>query len=111
MENLNILESEVLLWCNKLKNLLQDNMSPLFEKNVDFTIQKGKRYWKVVQSEIKGNETIHESVHAFIDVGTGNIYKPATWKAPAKHARYNIFQHNFLDCVSDPYGGYLYLKR
>lgn len=110
-QNLNILEGEVKLWCNKLNTLLQANISPLFEKKVEFTIQKGKRYWKVVQSEIKENKTIHENVHAFLEVGTGNIYKPASWKAPAKHARFNIFQHNFLECVSDPHGGYLYLNR
>ena len=42
-QNLNILEGEVKLWCNKLNTLLQANISPLFEKKVEFTIQKGKR--------------------------------------------------------------------
>lgn len=31
------------------------------------------------------------SSHAFIDKTTGDILKPATWRAPAKHARGNLF--------------------
>ena len=30
-------------------------------------------------------------IHSFIDTQTGDVLKPATWKAPAKHPRGNIF--------------------
>ena len=30
------------------------------------------------------------SVHAFIDKNTGEVYKPASWKAPAKHVRFDL---------------------
>ena len=30
------------------------------------------------------------SVTAFIDKNTGEVYKPASWKAPAKHVRYDL---------------------
>ena len=30
------------------------------------------------------------SVHAFIDKQTGEVYKPASWKAPAKHVRFDL---------------------
>ena len=34
----------------------------------------------------------NRSVHCFIERSTGNVLKAASWKAPAKHARGNIFQ-------------------
>lgn len=55
-------------------------------------IQKGKRYIKVVQTR-RGQKG--GSVWAFVDAQEGNtfgdILKPASWKAPAKHARGNVF--------------------
>jgi hypothetical protein len=46
------------------------------------TIRRGKRYAKVIR------ET---SVHCFVDLTNGDVLKAASWKAPAKHARGNIF--------------------
>ena len=55
------------------------------------------------------------SVTAFIDKNTGEVYKPASWKAPAKHVRYDlriIREREFLlnpeNC--DWAGGHLYMK-
>jgi len=31
------------------------------------------------------------SVHCFIEIATGNVLKAATWRAPAKHPRGNIY--------------------
>lgn len=54
------------------------------------TVKKGRRYVKVIRGT---------SVYAFVDINDGNVYKPASWKAPAKHARGNIFNDdNGLDC-------------
>ena len=39
-------------------------------------------------------ETSSRSVFAFIDLATGDILKPASWKAPAKHARGNLFDES-----------------
>lgn len=44
------------------------------------------------------------SAHAFIDKTNGDILKPATYRAPAKHARGNIFaDDNGMNCMG-PYG-------
>jgi hypothetical protein len=51
----------------------------------ELSVVTGRKYHKVV-SESYGQR----SVYAFID-NQGYIYKPATWAAPAKHARGNIF--------------------
>ena len=47
---------------------------------------KGRKYLKIVVD----NGT-QKSVHCFVEAGTGNILKAASWKAPAKHARGNIW--------------------
>ena len=55
------------------------------------------------------------SVTAFIDKNTGEVYKPASWKAPAKIVRFNLLiiaERNYLlnpiNC--DWAGGHLYLR-
>jgi hypothetical protein len=45
----------------------------------------GDRYVRIIHAN-GGN-----SAYAFIEIATGNILKPASWKSPAKHARGNIF--------------------
>ena len=35
-------------------------------------------------------DTGQGSVTAFIDKNTGEVYKPASWKAPAKHVRFDL---------------------
>lgn len=65
-----------------------------------FTIQDGKRYIRVFRDN---------SCYAFIDKTTGDVLMPASYKAPAKHPRGNIFgPDNGLDCTG-PYG-IAYLK-
>ena len=55
------------------------------------------------------------SVTAFIDRNTGEVYKPASWKAPAKHVRFDLriikereFLLNPKNC--DWAGGHLYMR-
>ena len=55
------------------------------------------------------------SVTAFIDKNTGEVYKPASWKAPAKNVRFDLriirereFLLNPKNC--DWAGGHLYMK-
>jgi hypothetical protein len=35
-----------------------------------------------------------DSAHCFVDIATGDVLKAASWKAPAKHARGNIFDES-----------------
>ena len=55
------------------------------------------------------------SVTAFIDKNTGEVYKPASWKSPAKHVRFDMriikereFLHNPKNV--DWAGGHLYMR-
>lgn len=66
-----------------------------FAIDPEITYTKGRKYIKVITSN---------SSYAFIDKNTGNIYKAATWSAPAKTARGNIFSDDYgLNCCG-PYG-------
>ena len=59
-----------------------------------FDYKTGKKFYKVFFLEFdtfKGrNEYRAGSVHAFIDKNTGEVYKPASWQAPAKHVRFDL---------------------
>lgn len=85
---------------------MQDNY-PNNPKEV-LIAEAGTRYVKILkQSETKDEETdkpISSSAWAFIDRTNGDVLKPATWRAPAKGARGNIFDaKNGLEHMG-PYG-------
>ncbi len=72
-----------------------------------FSIATGRKYHKIVQTCCDGSQ----SVHAFVDKNTGELYKPASWKAPAKDVRFDlriIEQREFVLENCDWAGGYLY---
>jgi hypothetical protein len=74
----------------------------------NFTIESGRKYHKIVM-----NDGTQRSVHAFIDKKTGQIYKSASWKSPAKGVRYDlrlITDREWLLENADWAGGYLYAK-
>jgi len=87
-----------------------------------FKVYSGKRYYKIVQQEFetwKGSKYYQQyrdsSVHAFVDKETGEVYKPASWRAPAKHVRFDMRDERQLKFLLDPKnvgwaGGYLYLR-
>ena len=72
-----------------------------------FSIVTGRKYHKIVQTCCDGSK----SVHAFVDKNTGELYKAASWKAPAKDVRFDlriIEQREFVLENCDWAGGYLY---
>ena len=82
-----------------------------------FVVKNGRKYYKIMQHEFDTfrdrNEYREGSVHAFVDKNTGEVYKPASYKAPAKHVRYDLRRiHQRRECFSnaDWAGGYLYIR-
>ena len=82
-----------------------------------FRYYEGKKYLKVVREEYdERNDRWRDStVHAFVDRKTGDVYKPASWKAPAKHVRFNLGNDLDRQNLHDPNfvgwaGGYLYMR-
>ena len=88
-----------------------------------FDYQVGKKYIKVFNLQYSEACDYYNrpagyrqgSVTAFIDKNTGEVYKPASWKAPAKHVRYDLriirhreFLHNPKNV--DWAGGHLYMR-
>ena len=87
-----------------------------------FTYIIGRKYFKVVAMEWvddakygrinaapAGYQPKH--VHAFVDKTTGDVFLPASWNAPAKGARFNLFENKkalFEGVMRRPHGGYLY---
>lgn len=78
---------------------VQDRINADYKKNYSnlkppvLVTKKGGRYIKVIRKEVSGTGT---SVHSFIDTKNepgffGNVYKAASWRAPAKGARGNVF--------------------
>ncbi len=89
-----------------LLNRLEDLEEGLTE--IRFIVETGRKYHKIIQCDENSR-----SVHAFVDKNTGEVYKAASWKAPAKHVRFDfriIEQRDFVLENCDWAGGYLYLK-
>ena len=106
-ENLTLSE-KVEKWVWQLCRALEadyDRRYPNSSQPVRFSVELGRKYWKINQ--------IDGGVHAFVDRNTCEVYKPASWKSPAKHVRYDLRIISQRDaCLSnaDWAGGYLYLR-
>ena len=75
--------------------------------DVEFTIAEGRKYLKIMFKDSGGGS----SVHAFVDRKTGEVYKAASYKAPAKGVRFDlrlIEQREWVFKNCDWAGGYLY---
>lgn len=76
--------------------------------DVEYYIVEGKKYFKIVMRDSGGQK----SAHAFVDRTTGEVYKPASWKSPAKHVRFNLTTQEHREWLyenADWAGGYLYI--
>ena len=121
MTTTNTVPELVLDWTKDLVVILQGDydrqyssvptqLQELRDKNLgarryEFKIETGRKYHKIVATG--------QGVHAFIDKKTGQVYKPASYKAPAKHVRYDLrVIEDRARCYqnADWAGGYLYLR-
>ena len=74
-----------------------------------FYIESGRKYHKLIMETPDGSR----SVHAFVDRKSGEVYKSASWKAPAKGVRYDlrlIEQREWLLENATWHGSYLYKR-
>ena len=78
-----------------------------------FVIECGRKYHKIIMEVPNNDRPASRSVHAFVDKKTGEVYKAASFKAPAKHVRYNLLlikDREWLLANADWAGGYLYQR-
>ena len=98
---------------------IMDGSAKLYK--FDYTV--GKRYIKIFNLQWQDACDYYNrkegyrqgSVTAFVDKETGQVYKPASWRAPAKHVRFDMriirdreFLHNPEN--TDWAGGHLYMR-
>ena len=106
-ENLT-LSQRVEKWVWQLCRALEANYDRRYPNSSDpvrFNMELGRKYWKINQ--------IDGGVHAFIDRNTGEVYKPASWRGPAKIVRYDLrVIREREECLAraDWAGGYLYVR-
>jgi mevalonate pyrophosphate decarboxylase len=104
----NTIELNIRKWTLMLCDALLDNYKSRHGSDYKFYIESGRKYHKIIM-DANGSR----SVHAFVDKKTGEVYKPASFKAPAKHVRFNlclIKDREWLLENADWAGGYLYMK-
>ena len=95
--------------------LLMDINRKHKDSGYKFYIESGRKYHKIVMETDGGANRLgpSRSVHAFVDKKTGEVYKAASFKAPAKIVRYNL---NIIssreECFAraDWAGSYLYIR-
>jgi len=68
-------------WMQRCENMMKKNK---YEATLE--VMPGRKYARIVCCYYNSR-----SAWAFVDMETGDIYKPAGWNAPAKHARGNIY--------------------
>ena len=102
-DSLNTIQLNVTKWTLILCDALKDDAPDGYQ----YIIESGRKYHKIVMIDCGGGR----SVHAFVDIKTGEVYKSASWKAPAKGVRYDlriIEQREWLLENAGWAGGYLY---
>lgn len=96
--------TEFVGYIQKLQKLHDDYYAKMYNNltppSIEFNV--GSKFIKVIRQERHGNILAGQSVQSFVNRETGDIMKPATWRAPAKHARGNIFSaQNGMEAVSE----------
>ena len=77
-------------------------------------ISETPKYFKIFSVEMKNGSPWRNdggrNIVAFVDKVTGGIFKPASYKVPAKHARGNIMSdQNGMEAITES-GNVIYLK-
>ena len=108
----NTIELNVRKYCLMLCDCLLEDFKRANNRKTDdykFYIESGRKYHKLIMETGAGSR----SVHAFVDKKSGDVYKAASFKAPAKHVRFNLLSISSREeCFAraDWAGSYLYIK-
>ena len=108
----NTIQLNIRKYCLMLCDCLLEDFKRANNRKTDdykFYIESGRKYHKLIMETGSGSR----SVHAFVDKKSGDVYKAASFKAPAKHVRFNLLSITSREeCFAraDWAGGYLYMK-
>jgi len=108
----NTIELNVRKYCLMLCDCLLEDFKRVNNNRASdykFYIESGRKYHKLIMETGGGSR----SVHAFVDKKTGDVFKPASFKSPAKNVRYNLLRIESREqCFerADWACGYLYIR-
>jgi len=69
-------------YVEQVKNVIrEDHDAKQYFHGFEVTVEYGRKYAKVI---------VDRAAHSFVDMETGDIYKPAGWNGRAKHVRGSI---------------------
>jgi RNA processing factor Prp31 len=99
------LKKEIEEFASRVQGLIDEHYEERFPNLTAplVLVKFGRKYAKLIKkgSDKKGGQ---QSVYGFVDAHTGDIYKAATWAAPAKHIRGSIFDGDGGMSSCTPYG-------
>ena len=79
-------------WLEGAQAIINDYMQRWAPQSSTLRVMAGRRYLRIVSDYRSRMAARSEaSAWAFIDCQTGDILRPKSWGAPAKHARGNLF--------------------
>ena len=90
-------------------NAIESNRAAYHQLEMEIGRKYIKVWEKFIRDGVKNDLDISRSCYMFVDKNTGEVYKPASHKAPAKGVRYLITQLADNPHICDPYGSFLYL--
>jgi len=79
------------------KKIDADESKYQYSQHTKLETMSGAKYIRIVAVNQANSG---KSAWAFVDKETGDVFKPASWKVPAKHARANIFKPNTWSSVT-----------
>ena len=89
--------------------VLMEALSMNAPEDYSYAIDGGRKFHKVWMYRYGKRD----SIHAFVDKKTGEVYKPANTKAPAKGARFRLLDEASREEMlsrADWAGSYLYIR-
>lgn len=97
IETLEGTDADIAAWVEKV------NVAFPLDRGATRKVRFGRKYARVFMERAEGSR----SVYCFVDRKTGDVLKAASWKAPAKHARGNIYAADPLAGVGQYGAAYL----
>lgn len=83
------------IWLEKVdtKRKERHDISYQHRQYIPLKIKKGSKFMKIMDSNhVWGFVSMFDGFHLGVPVKKGDLMKPASWRAPAKHSRGNIFE-------------------
>jgi len=83
---------DIHVWVKHIENKINEyNEECGYNWKIFLKVLSGRKYHKIVTGRVGTGDS---SVYCFVEKETGDIYKSASYKAPAKHVRGNIADHD-----------------